>query len=109
MDSVQESTPRSRLYRRFHGCGLLGLSSLGFLVLLSGKVHDASTSLISSSLCFFHLGATAVHFVAAAESDVTTWPKEAVALKDACTQEAAMSPHLLLTVGFAAHAAGMLK
>jgi hypothetical protein len=25
------------------------------------------------------------------------------------TKEAAMSPHLLLTVGFAAHAAGMMK
>mmetsp|Transcript_44716 Transcript_44716/g.54750 ORF Transcript_44716/g.54750 Transcript_44716/m.54750 type:complete len:135 (-) Transcript_44716:16-420(-) len=99
----KESTPRSRLYRRWHGCGLLGLSSLGLLVLLGGKVRDNSTSLISVALCLFHGGATGVHFLAALESDAAGQPKEAVSFK-----EAAMSPHLLLTAGFAAHAAGML-
>ncbi|CAL1156526.1 unnamed protein product [Cladocopium goreaui] len=121
MDTLQESSPRARLYRRWHGCGLLGLSSLGLLVLLNGKVHDSSTwlscswkpflelywvqkSLISAALSLFHAGATGVHFLAVAESDVGR-PKDAISLKE----EAAMSPHLLLTVGFAAHAAGMMK
>lgn len=41
--ACQGTTCRSRLYRRWHGCGLLGLSSLGVLVLAKGKVHDSST------------------------------------------------------------------
>mmetsp|Transcript_78371 Transcript_78371/g.123458 ORF Transcript_78371/g.123458 Transcript_78371/m.123458 type:complete len:85 (+) Transcript_78371:31-285(+) len=51
MDTLQESSPRARLYRRWHGCGLLGLSSLGLLVLLNGKVRDTSTKLQCPLTC----------------------------------------------------------
>lgn len=51
----KESSPRARLYRRWHGCGLLGLSSLGLLVLLNGKVHDSSTWLSCSWKPFLEL------------------------------------------------------
>eukprot|EP00434_Breviolum_minutum_P021282 symbB.v1.2.018777.t1/scaffold1511.1/size114522/4 len=101
---AQGTTCRSRLYRRWHGCGLLGLSSLGVLVLANGKVHDSTTrSIISWAFCLFHGGATAVHFWAVVEGSSET-SKEKVSFK-----EAAMSPHLLLSLGFAAHAAGILK
>ncbi|CAK8987434.1 unnamed protein product [Durusdinium trenchii] len=103
MDPVEGSTARARLYRRWHGCGLVALSSLGILILLKGKVHEEATSCISAALTIFHGGCVAVHALAATESAAAPKSLGGVAWK-----EAALSPHIPLTIGFAAHAAGML-
>mmetsp|Transcript_13932 Transcript_13932/g.26018 ORF Transcript_13932/g.26018 Transcript_13932/m.26018 type:complete len:135 (+) Transcript_13932:100-504(+) len=105
MDKEQGSA-QARLYRRWHGAGLLGLSSLGWLVLLKGQVHEATGELASSALSVFHFGCVAAHFMAAVESGnkAKAEDQEVVPMI-----QAACSPHVPLFFGFLAHAGGLLK
>lgn len=58
------ATSRFKLYRRWHGCGLLSLSALGALVLWNDKVQDETTKSTTAVVLFlFHFGASAVHFL----------------------------------------------
>ncbi|CAJ1353288.1 unnamed protein product [Effrenium voratum] len=93
---ANEQDPQKRLYRRWHGAGLLGLSALGWLSLQKGLTTTAS-----KALAVFHGAAVAVHFLAAGEC--ASKGSDVVSLK-----AASLSPHIPLFVGFVMHAAGKL-
>ena len=87
---------KAKLYRRWHGAGLLALSGLGALVLARGQSHGEVGRTAFIVLTGFHSVAFGVHLLAAVEgeSDLTVSFKEAL-----------LSPHLVLAAGMAVHLA----
>eukprot|EP00930_Biecheleria_cincta_P095623 TRINITY_DN87571_c0_g1_i2.p1 TRINITY_DN87571_c0_g1~~TRINITY_DN87571_c0_g1_i2.p1 ORF type:complete len:144 (+),score=17.07 TRINITY_DN87571_c0_g1_i2:51-434(+) len=88
-------TPRAKLYRRWHGAGLLALAALGGLVLARGQTKSEAGKTVAVALAGFHATAFGVHVLAATEPGDGKEPP--VALK-----EALLSPHWPLALGFIA-------
>ena len=85
-DKPAKSKAVDKMYRRWHGAGLLSLSYLGYLALN----HSASeVAAIHVCACFHTLAAT-VGFVALGEGSDTRWS----------VTKAFCNPHNFLAVGF---------
>ncbi|CAE7712834.1 hypothetical protein AK812_SmicGene27162 [Symbiodinium microadriaticum] len=105
-DPASEVRPVAKLYRRWHGAGLLGLSFLGWLVIWKGQLRSEVGRTVSQALALFHFGAVAAHVMAAVESNNQNLDPTDEGYVS--TAAAAKSPHVLLTIGFLAHAAGSM-
>ena len=94
------TTVRSRLYRRWHGAGLLALSALGGVVLLRRQVGSEAGRSAALVLGFFHGTAVAVHAYSAFDTNnsggIRALGDDGVSFKGAL-----LSPHLPLAAGFA--------
>jgi len=85
LDDTNKITSLQRLYRRWHGAGLLSLSFMGYLA-----VKDKALKSGVNSMCLlFHGLASAVMFIAVSDDGVSL-------------QRAFLNPHNALFAGFLA-------
>merc|ERR1712216_914065 len=92
MDGGGELSPTAKLYRRWHGAGLLALGGAGGLVLSRGQVGFEAGNLVAAVLTGFHAAAFAVHFFAASECVGS----KGKAKGEVSFATVLLSPHLLL-------------
>mmetsp|Transcript_89925 Transcript_89925/g.140811 ORF Transcript_89925/g.140811 Transcript_89925/m.140811 type:complete len:135 (+) Transcript_89925:67-471(+) len=105
LDTDKATSAKMRLYRRWHGAGLLALSSLGGLIIAKKQLHTEAGKTVSIAFAGFHAAAVAAHFWAYYEGiKAPQVPTELVSI----TEPVFPSPHALLAVGFAAHTAGVI-
>ena len=87
VDAKKKVTAEDRMYRRWHGAGLLSLAFMGGLALRSSS--EAGVTLTLRVCCLFHALASAVGFAKVLEGDGGGW------------KMALLNPHNAIAVGFA--------
>jgi hypothetical protein len=86
-----KQTGKDRLYRRWHGAGLLSLSFMGALAIRADEGTPAGAALITNtiSVCaVFHSLANAAMLISIYDESTTTW------------SSFLLNPHIFLAAGF---------